>query len=87
MWVGIGCLNLFINAILWDGNAILKDVWFCDICEYLHTISNRSSDRILATRITLAMNVAMPICSLVINRRLYFIATSDTVLASKKEVG
>ncbi|KAF9016307.1 STE3-domain-containing protein [Hymenopellis radicata] len=69
IWVGLGCLNLFINSIIWNGNAIDSAPVFCDI----------------SFRLTLAMDVAIPICSLVINRRLFFIATSDTVVSSRKD--
>ncbi len=88
IWVGLGCLNLFINSIIWNGNAIDSAPVFCDICEFA-LLGSRSRPRLnkrSAFRLTLAMDVAIPICSLVINRRLFFIATSDTVVASRKDV-
>jgi hypothetical protein len=38
IWAGLGCLNLFINSIIWNGNAFLKAVVWCDICEFFTTI-------------------------------------------------
>ncbi|KIY64611.1 putative pheromone receptor [Cylindrobasidium torrendii FP15055 ss-10] len=65
-WVGAGCLNAFINSIVWNHNIIDWAPGWCD----------------LSTRIIIAENVSIAICSLVINRRLYFIASSDTVTNS-----
>nr|QHW03273.1 putative pheromone receptor protein isoform s2 [Flammulina filiformis] len=63
-WVGLACLNGFINAIIWNHNMIdWAPVW-CDI----------------STRIILSENVSIPICCLVINRRLYCMATTTSVI-------
>ncbi|KAK0186947.1 putative pheromone receptor [Armillaria mellea] len=69
LWVGVGCLMYFVNSIVWNGNAINWAPVWCDI----------------SSRYIIALTVAIPICSLCINRRLYYIATSDTVMHSKKE--
>jgi pheromone a factor receptor len=68
-WVGIGCLVQCINAILWNNNMIIKATTYCDI----------------VIRIQAALNVAIPACSLCINRRLYKIATTTTVMVTPAE--
>ncbi|KAF5378503.1 hypothetical protein D9615_007171 [Tricholomella constricta] len=68
IWTAIGCLNLFINSIVWHNNAIdWAPVW-CDI----------------STRITLGVSVAIPAASLCINRRLYKIASGTTVSITRE---
>jgi pheromone a factor receptor len=32
IWTAIGCLNLFINSIVWHHNAINWAPAWCDIC-------------------------------------------------------
>lgn len=68
-WVGTGCLNAFINSIIWHHNIIDWAPGWCDF----------------STRLIIAENVSIAICSLVINRRLFFIACSDTVTISPKD--
>ncbi|KAJ8474492.1 hypothetical protein ONZ45_g15928 [Pleurotus djamor] len=59
IWTAIGCLNYFINSIVWHGNAINWAPVWCDI----------------STRLTVGLSVAIPAASLCINRRLYKIAS------------
>ncbi|KAF9462766.1 STE3-like pheromone receptor [Collybia nuda] len=69
IWTAVGCLNLFINSIIWHGNV--KDVapiW-CDI----------------STRISVGVAVAIPAASLCINRRLYKIAACQTATITRAE--
>jgi hypothetical protein len=43
-WAGLGCLNVFINSIVWNGTvANLAPVW-CDICllHFVLSVSPRS---------------------------------------------
>jgi pheromone a factor receptor len=57
-WAGLGCLNFFINSIIWNHHARnVAPVW-CDI----------------STRIISAQSLGIPAASLCINRRLYHIA-------------
>lgn len=65
-WVGIGCLNGFINSVVWNGNMVDRSPGWCDF----------------SSRVILTENVSIAVCSLAINRRLFFIATSDTVMVS-----
>ncbi|KAJ7475475.1 Rcb3.42 [Mycena galericulata] len=67
IWTALGCLNLFINAIVWHNNVIdWAPVW-CDI----------------SSHIIIAVSVGIPASSLCINRRLYNIATCQTVSMTK----
>nr|AAQ96348.1 pheromone receptor Rcb3 B45 [Coprinopsis cinerea] len=67
IWTAIGCLNLFINSLIWHGNAIdWAPVW-CDI----------------STRLVVGISVAIPAASLCINRRLYKIASCQTATLSR----
>lgn len=68
-WVGVACLIQCINAIVWNNNMIIRATVYCDI----------------VTRIQVAMNVAIPACSLCINRRLYKIATTKAVMVTQSE--
>lgn len=87
VWTSVGCLNLAINSIVWHGNAIdFAPVW-CDLCECaVCYVPLRTEWCSLATRVIVAVAVAVPTASLCINRRLYKIATSTTVSVSSEEV-
>nr|AAQ96347.1 pheromone receptor Rcb3 B5 [Coprinopsis cinerea] len=67
IWTAIGCLNLFINSLIWHGNAIDWAPIWCDI----------------STRLIVGISVAIPAASLCINRRLYKIASCQTVSLSR----
>lgn len=68
-WAALGCLNFFINSIIWNHTAInLAPVW-CDI----------------SSRIIIGLSVGIPASSLCINRRLYLIASVKSVTITKAE--
>ncbi|KAI0053512.1 STE3-domain-containing protein [Auriscalpium vulgare] len=68
-WTGLGCLNAFINSVVWNGSARnVAPVW-CDI----------------STRFMIGLNVAIPAASLVINRRLYKIASMSAAMITPAE--
>ncbi|RXW19569.1 hypothetical protein EST38_g6291 [Candolleomyces aberdarensis] len=69
LWCGIGCLNLFINSIIWHGSAFNWSPVWCDI----------------SSRIILGCSFAIPAASLCINRRLYHIASCQAVTVSRAE--
>ncbi|KIK58801.1 hypothetical protein GYMLUDRAFT_170654 [Collybiopsis luxurians FD-317 M1] len=69
VWTGLACLNQFINSIIWTGNVIDSAPVWCDI----------------STRFILGSAVGIPAASLVINRRLYYIATANAVTITKAE--
>jgi len=68
-WAGLGCLIESINSIVWNKNMVLRAPIYC----------------VIATRIQVAQNVAIPAASLCINRRLYKIATMKTVTVTNSE--
>ncbi|PPR07984.1 hypothetical protein CVT24_002696 [Panaeolus cyanescens] len=68
-WTGLACLNLFINSIVWNGNAINWAPVWCDI----------------SARIIVGGAVAIPAASLCINRRLYQIASVKSVTVTRAE--
>ncbi|TDL18870.1 fungal pheromone STE3G-protein-coupled receptor [Rickenella mellea] len=69
IWTGVVCLIQFVNSIIWHGNAINKAPIYCDI----------------ATRIVLGAGVALPACSLCIQRCLHRITNSKTVTSTKEQ--
>jgi len=68
-WTGLGCFMQCINSIVWNNNMIDKAPIYSDI----------------VARIQAALNVAIPACSLCINRRLYKIATIKAVMVTRSE--
>jgi len=61
---------------------------YCDICKLVGPLSLKHSlilRHCTATRIQVALNVAIPACSLCINRRLYKIASVKAVMTTRKE--
>lgn len=68
-WTGLGCLNFFINSIVWNKNVLNWAPVWCDI----------------SARFITGLNVAIPAASLCINRRLYLIATVQSVTTTKAE--
>lgn len=68
-WTGLGCLFQCVNSIVWHKNIIDRAPVYCDI----------------VTRFQAGLNVAIPACSLCINRRLYKIATVKAVRVSRSE--
>ena len=77
-----------INSIVWNGNMINRAPVYCDICKPLDPLSLERSLTLhhrTATRIQVAMNVAIPACSLCINRRLYKIATAKVAMTTNSE--
>ncbi|KLO16516.1 STE3-domain-containing protein [Schizopora paradoxa] len=69
IWAGVSCLNFCVNSIVWHGNALNPAPIWCDI----------------STRIIVASAVAIPAASLCINRRLYKIASSPSVVVSRAQ--
>jgi pheromone a factor receptor len=90
IWVGLGCLMQCINSIVWNKNVIDRAPVYCDICKSLNESSLELENPLIlrhptATRIQVALNVAIPACSLCINRRLYKIATMRAVVFTSSE--
>jgi pheromone a factor receptor len=88
IWTGLGCLIQFVNSLVWNKNTTNRAPVYCDICKSLdalcleHTLTVHHST---ATRVQVALNVAIPACSLCINRRLYKIATVKDVMITRAD--
>jgi len=68
-WAGLGCLNFFINSVVWNSSVEnVAPVW-CDI----------------STRFIVGLAVGIPAAALVITHRLFRIASSNTILTTKAE--
>ncbi|KAG9310929.1 STE3-domain-containing protein [Chiua virens] len=69
LWTGVSCLIQFINSVVWNSDVINKAPVWCDIC----------------TQIMLASAVGIPASSLCINRRLYHIASVQSVTKTRAQ--
>jgi pheromone a factor receptor len=61
---------------------------YCDIGELFDALSREHSLTFLyptATHVQIGLNVAIPACSLCINRRLYKIATAKAVMVTRSD--
>ncbi|TDL19932.1 STE3-domain-containing protein [Rickenella mellea] len=68
-WIATDCLICFINSLVWHNNAIDWAPVYCDI----------------STRIMMGASVAIPACSLCIQRRLYYMTNTCGVTTSRRE--
>ncbi|KAF4588480.1 a-factor receptor [Pleurotus pulmonarius] len=69
LWSALACLNLFVNSVVWHGNALNPSPIWCEI----------------SIRILMGSSVGLPAASLCINRRLYHIANVQAVSISASE--
>lgn len=69
IWTGLSCLIQFINSIVWRTNVINWAPVWCDI----------------TTKFMVGASVAIPACSLCINRRLYHIASVSSVTKTRAQ--
>ncbi|KAF8143356.1 pheromone A receptor-domain-containing protein [Mycena galopus ATCC 62051] len=69
IWTALANLILFINSIIWNGNVLDSAPVWCDI----------------STHFQAGFNLAIPACSLCINRRLYHISSVRTVTKTRAE--
>ncbi|KAF8207432.1 pheromone A receptor-domain-containing protein [Mycena galopus ATCC 62051] len=67
IWTALANLILFINSIIWNGNVLDSAPIWCDI----------------VTHFQAGFNLAIPACSLCINRRLYHIAALRSVTKTR----
>ena len=85
-WTGLGCLLQFVNSIVWNKNMTNRAPAYCDICMSFNAFSSFHSLRhATATRIQVALNVALPASSLCINRQLYRVAWMKTAAVTDSE--
>jgi len=88
IWTGLGCMMQCINSIVWNGNMINRAPVYCDICKSVDPLTLERSLTLrhrTATRIQVALNSAIPACSLCINRRLYKIASMKSVVITHED--
>ena len=88
IWTALGCLLQGINSIVWNKNMINRAPVYCDIGKFVDPLSLERSLVLrhrTVTRIQVALNVAIPACSLCINRRLYKVATAKVMMPSDAE--
>ncbi|KAJ8515210.1 hypothetical protein ONZ45_g7353 [Pleurotus djamor] len=69
LWSALACLNQFVNSVVWHGNALNPAPAWCEV----------------SIRILMGASVGIPASSLCINRRLYHIASVQTVSVSHAE--
>ncbi|KAJ6542964.1 pheromone A receptor-domain-containing protein [Mycena capillaripes] len=69
IWTALACLVFFVNSIVWSHNTIDWSPAWCD----------------LSTHFVNGFNLAIPACSLCINRRLYQIASVRSVTKTRAE--
>ncbi|KAF7344923.1 Pheromone B alpha 1 receptor [Mycena venus] len=69
IWTALACIVFFVDSIVWNGNMINWSPTWCDI----------------STHFLYGFNVAIPACSLCINRRLYQIASVRSVTRTKRQ--
>ncbi|KAJ7809993.1 pheromone B alpha 1 receptor [Mycena olivaceomarginata] len=69
IWSALACLVFFVNSIVWNGTVLDLSPTWCDI----------------STHFLNGFNLAIPACSLCINRRLYQIASVRSVTKTRAE--
>ncbi|KAH0834106.1 STE3-domain-containing protein [Lanmaoa asiatica] len=69
IWTGLACLNQFINSVVWNSDVIDRAPVWCDI----------------STKFMIGSAVAIPAASLCINRRLYQIASVQSVTKTRAQ--
>lgn len=83
-WTALACLNQFINSIVWHGNTVNWAPVWCDICKCTRTVSLEGCLSLVlsAARIIVGASMAIPACSLCINRRLYHISQLERTITN-----
>jgi pheromone a factor receptor len=88
-WVGLLCLFLGINSIIWNHNTVNWAPVWCDISQssFFFALSNDFTGvyHVTATRFGVGVSIAVPATVLCINRRLYLLASPTTIIPSKAD--
>ena len=85
-WVGGQCLFHAINLHIWRDNVINSAPVWCDICKSFPDCSRTFLNTMPPViRFYIAASIGVCSASLVINRRLYLIATMSTVSAKYED--
>uniref|UniRef100_A0A8H7Y630 Pheromone receptor n=1 Tax=Psilocybe cubensis TaxID=181762 RepID=A0A8H7Y630_PSICU len=68
-WAGLGCLNQFINSVMWNHNFDNRALVWCDV----------------STKFMIGLNVGIPAAGLCICRRLYHIASLKSLSVTERD--
>jgi len=84
-WAGLGCLMCFVNSTVWADNVENRSPVWCDISKSSIYQGTTCTDVVLnaASRLIIALNVAIPISSNCIMRQLYRISTGKITMAGE----
>lgn len=86
IWTGLSCLIQFINSIVWRANVINWAPVWCDICQnFPLVLVAKTHVYFVAAKFMIGSSVAIPACSLCINRRLYHIASVSSVTKTRAQ--
>ena len=89
-WVSFACLIEFVNSLVWAGSLHNNIPVWCDISSYFLPLYYRSRSDLsyffLATKFLLGAGVGIVASALCISRRLYAIASIQTVSTSHIDV-
>lgn len=88
IWTGLAALNQFVNSVVWNSDVTIRAPVWCDICGCLSVfflLSGFSHHSRAATQFMTASSVAIPAASLCINRRLYHIASVQSVTTTRAQ--
>jgi pheromone a factor receptor len=92
-WAGLGCLNAFINSVVWNNTTENKAPVWCDICSCTSSsLPSQFADRAFllllvytASRFIVGVGVGLPAATLVISHRLYKIASRTVTFSTRAE--
>jgi pheromone a factor receptor len=87
LWVVVGCFCQFINSVVWANDALIRVPVWCDIstCPQPFIHRTQSDTSASGSHINIGFAVAIPACSLAINRRLYkAVSVSATTILDNK---
>jgi len=84
-WAGLGCLMCFVNSTVWADNVENRSPVWCDISKSFIYQDTTCTDVALnaASRLIIALNVAIPISSNCIMRQVYRISRGKITMADE----
>ena len=92
VWTALGCLNQFINSVVWNKNVVNRAPVWCDICEVIYLFVRHRTINLTqlifvpyleATRITIGISIAISAAALCVMRHLYQITCLRSINLSK----
>ena len=86
-WVGLDCLFLGINSIIWNHNTVNWAPVWCDISQFFFCFNDNFTGAylVIATRFNVGISIAIPAVVLCINRRLYLLASPTIIVPSQTD--